>query len=294
MAGSLRTVFRVLVGDSKEEQLTGCTLTATLVPKGPALESTLTHIRTETGLNPEVFALVVRVKCDSQELAETTVNALRETYDTNKAQSELGRKLMEMRIETVFQATDSYVHLTLRLTDSEAMSAMFSMIEAQVPDIFTQPSKVTLQISTSRDLTQASSSDLHLIYSLFEGSRLEITMELWRGLLPYIRDRTRDMISDPDLVKVMVMAGIYARGNVELKLRGAQAIPAEIRDKLTSYSSLLSAVKNSYQSDALLSGVVTALSNCQANADLAVLTSIGAVTAQLQLPGLSGVFLKPS
>lgn len=294
MAATLRTVLKLLVGESREDQPAGCSLTATLVPKGPALDPAVVQIRSETGINPEPFTVIFRVKSEEGK-AESTVSALRETYEGHKGESSLGQKLEGLGADLVFEANGGFVLIKLRLVRQEAAAAMFAMAEAMLPEIFTQSSKIVLRLTTAKDLSQSSASDLQFLYSQFEGSRLELTLELWRGLFQYLKERTKEMITNPDFVKILTIAGIYSRGNVELKLRGAHAIPTEIREKISGYSTVLEDLRAANQSDALVSGLGAALSTgCQAVVDIVATTPLFVLSAQLQAPGLSGVFLKPS
>lgn len=294
MAGTLRTVLKLLVGESREDQPAGCSLTALLVPKGPSFDPTLAQIRSETGLNPEAFTALFRVKSEEGK-AESTVTALRQAYDTHKGDLGLGQRLETAGLEVSFEAVDGFVLVKLRLNRHEALSAMLSMAESMLPEVFSQASKVALRFTTVKDLSQSSASDLQFLYSLFEGSRLELTLELWRGLFQYLRERTKEIVTNPDLTKALAVAGIYARGNVELKLRGAHAIPVEIREKIASFSTVLEDLRTANQSDALVNGLGTALrSDCLAVVDIVAMTPLFVLSAQLQAPGLSGVFLKPS
>jgi len=294
MAGTLRTVLKLLVGESREDQPAGCSLTALLVPQGPASDSALAQIRSETGLNPEAFTLLFRVKSEEGR-AESTVTALREAYEGHKGDSGLGKRIEEAELDLTFEAVGGFVLIKVRLNGQEAFSAMFSMVETILPEVFSQSSKIALRFTTAKDLSQSAASDLQFLYSLFEGSRLELTLEVWRGLFQYIKERTKEIFANPDLTKALTIAGIYSRGSVELKLRGAHAIPAEIREKIASYSTVLDDLRTANQSDGLVNGLGTVLqSNCQAVVDIVAMTPLFVLSAQLQAPGLSGVFLKPS
>lgn len=295
MASTLRTVVKLLIGDTKDSAPAGCTLTANITPKGPGAEAALQQTVAQLGFQPTDCAFTVCFHCTSAEQATTIATGLRQVHAEKKATSAVLQGLESNGIETLFEDRGDTVVVTLKLASTEAAIAMCGMVETMIPEVFSQPSKAGVSVALAKDLRESTESDLQALYSLFEGCRVEVTLELWRNLFHYLRTQLKDTVQSPDMSKLLTLASIYSRGSVELKLRGAHAIPAEIRDKISGYSRILTQLRNfiaSEEEPALTAFVKSVASNCLPRAEAVLMTPLGLVAAEVNAPGLSTVFLK--
>ena len=187
--------------------------------------------------------------------------------------------------------------MKLKLQSTEGPAAMCSLVESMLPELFTQPSKLTVLVTLARSLGECTDTDLQMLYALFEGCKVEVTMELWRNLFHYLKTQLKDTMLSAELTKMLTLASIYSRGSVELKLRGAHAIPAEIREQISTYSRILMNLREfiALETEPAISAFVKAVSNsCQPKAEAVINTPLGLVVAEVNVPGLATVFLKES